>query len=378
MQVPLFETQWEESDLKAAENVIKRGTYWATGPEIKEFEKELAHYFGRKYCVVFSSGTTALHAVLLAYQIKPGDEVIVPALTFISTANSVLFVGATPVFGDIEKDTYCLDADDIERKLTDKTKVIMPVHYGGCPARDIEKIASLAREKNILLLEDAAAAHGARINNKLAGTFGDAAMISFCQSKIISSGGEGGAIITDDIDLYEKLKLLVSHGRADNKEYYSREDLFDYIHLGYNFRMPTICAAIGLSQLKRIDKLIGMRKEVASMYTKELQNISGVKPWIPPDNLYSVNWIYAMEVLDGKRAMLQKYLSEHGVSAKFYYNLIHKTKFYRDVLKIKADIPVTDECGSKLLSLPMSPVMTIEQINYVIETVKGFFSKHEI
>ena len=219
MKIPLFKIYWDNDDVEAIEQVIKRGSSWACGSEIEEFEKAITDYIGAKYCVTFNSGTSALHAAMLAYGIGPGDEVVVPSFTFIATANAPLFVGAKPVFADVDEETLGLNPQDVKRKITPKTKAIIAVHYGGCPCK-IEELRKIADAHKIILIEDAAEAMGAKVSGKMVGTIGHSAILSFCQNKVITTG-EGGAVITDDEETYEKLKLLEklkrvrSHGREE-------------------------------------------------------------------------------------------------------------------------------------------------------------------
>ena len=246
-KIPLFKTYSDEDDVNAVTKIIKRGTFWADGPEISEFESKVADYIGVKYALAFNSGTSALHVMFLAYNIK-NSEVIVPAFTFVATANAVVLAGGKPVFAETETDTFGLDVEDVRKRITSKTKAIVTIHYGGFPARDTEKLRALADEYNILFLEDAAQSFGASINNKMIGSFGDSSIFSFCQNKILPTG-EGGMILTNSVDIYEKAKLLRSHGRIENEEdYFSTTKDNDYIEAGYNFRLPTMLAALGISQ----------------------------------------------------------------------------------------------------------------------------------
>ncbi|MCK5038573.1 MAG: DegT/DnrJ/EryC1/StrS family aminotransferase, partial [Thermoplasmata archaeon] len=245
--IPLFKTYSDQDDVKAVADIIERGTYWADGPEIEMFEKAIAEYVGQKHAITFNNGTSALHALMLVCGIGPGDEVIVPSFTFISTANAPLFTGAIPVFADIEPVTYGLDPVDVVNRITDRTKAIIPVHYAGHPCQ-IGELKDIASDHGLLLLEDAAESMGSKFNGKMTGTFGDASMFSFCQNKVISTG-EGGAIATNDEEMAEKLRLIKSHGRSGGSKYFTSSGPPDYISLGYNFRMPTICAALGLSQI---------------------------------------------------------------------------------------------------------------------------------
>jgi len=369
-KIPLFKIYWDEDDLKAVTNIIKRGTYWAAGPEIKEFEEKVAEYIGRKYAVAFNSGTSALHAILLVYGIGQGDEVIVPSFTFISTANAPLFVGAKPVFAEIEDKTYGLDPEDVKEKITKKTKVIMPIHYGGCPSLHIRELQEIAADNDLLLIEDAAESLGAKIGDKMVGSFGDAAMFSFCQNKVITTG-EGGIMLTDSKEIYEKLKLICSHGRQESTNYFTSMRGADYITLGYNFRMPTMIAALGLSQLEKIDKISKMRRKNAEYYTENLERIIGIKPPVPPNNFYHVYQMYTIQVENGMRDELKNYLAAKGIFSKVYFDPIHLTKFYKEEFGFReGDLPITEEISKKVLTLPMYPMMEKEELGYVIKTIR--------
>ena len=204
--IPLFKIYWDDQDVGEVASVIKKGMYWAIGPEIRKFENKICEYVGVKHAFAVNSGTSALHAALAAHNIGEGDEVIVPSFTFIATANSSLFVGAKPVFAEIEEETYGLDPQDVERRITFKTKAIIPIHYGGLSCH-IEELKRVAQKHNLILIEDSAESLGAMINGKKVGTFGDSAILSFCANKVITTG-EGGMILTDSTDTYEKVKLI--------------------------------------------------------------------------------------------------------------------------------------------------------------------------
>jgi len=374
-KIPLFRVYWDGEDIKAATDVIKRGGYWANGPEIEEFERKIAQYVGRKYAVTFNSGTSALHAILLAYGIGQDDEVIVPSFTFISTANTPFFVGAKPIFAEIEDKTYGLDPQDVEEKITRKTKAIMPVHYGGCPCFYIKDLKEIAEDNNLLLLEDAAESFGAMTGNKMVGTFGDATMFSFCHNKVITTG-EGGVATTDSKRIYEKLKLIRSHGRVERGDYFYSTEKIDYITLGYNFRMPTIVAALGITQLNKIDKIIKMRRENAHYYSSGLSKIDGIKPPHSPSNFYHVYQMYTIQVKKELRDELKNYLAAKRIFSKVYFNPVHLTKFYREKFGFKeGDLPITEEISNKVLTLPMYPTLKKEGMEYIIDIIKQFMEE---
>jgi len=374
MKVPLFKIFWDEEDVRAVNEIIQRGMYWTSGPQSKEFEKVIAQYIGTKYAVVFNSGTSALHAAVLAHNIK--DEAIVPSFTFIATANALLFAGARPVFADIEIKTFGLDPEDVKEKITDKVKAIIPVHYGGSPCL-IRELKEIAEDYNLILIEDAAESFGAKIKNKKVGTFGDSAILSFCQNKVITTG-DGGAVVTDSREIYEKSKLVRSHGRLEDADYFSSWKPMDYITLGYNYRMSDIAAALGIAQLEKIDKIIKMRRKNAEYMNNILSETKNI---LPPKPLYDyyfhVYQMYTVRVKEGQstRDNLAKYLAEKEIAAKVYFHPVHLTHFYKNKLNYDCKLPVTEEMSKQVLTLPMYPSLTIEEMDNIAEETKTFFSE---
>jgi perosamine synthetase len=344
-KIPLFKIYWDEADVKAVTEAIKAGMNWAVGPNVEEFEDLIASYVCTKYALTFNSGTSALHAALLAHKIKQDDEVIVPSFTFIATANAPLFVGAKPVFADIEEETFGLDPEDVNEKITEKTKAIMPIHYGG-GASKIRELKEIAEDTNLILIEDAAESLGARIGDKKVGTFGDYTMLSFCQNKIITTG-DGGALITDSREIYEKLKLIRSHGRLETQDYFSSTEYMDYITLGYNFRMSNIIAALGVAQLKKIDKIIEMRRENAEYLATKLKDIEEIIIPNPPKEYYHVYQMFTVKV-NNHRDDLMKYLAEEGIMTKVYFSPVHLTHFYKNELGYVCKLPVTEQISNQV------------------------------
>jgi len=370
-KIPLFKCYWDENDIKAVGKVIKRGTYWASGPEIDDFEKEIAQFIGKKYAITFNSGTSALHSILKAYNIKKNDEVIVPSFTFIATANAPLFVGAKPVFAETENETFGLDYKSVVKKISEKTKAIIPLHYGGIPSRDINMLREISEEKDIILIEDAAESFGAKIKNKMVGTFGDSAIFSFCQNKVITTG-EGGAIATDEKEIFNRLKLIRSHGRVEKNNFFSTTKEMDYILPGYNFRMPSMIAALGLSQLKKIKKIIDMRRENAVYLNKKLANISEIKTPKEPKDFHHVYQLYTLKLKNkAQRDGLQKYLSKKGIMTKIYFEPVHLKTLYKEKFSYKeGDLPKTEELSKKVLTLPMYPHLSEKDMNYIVKSIK--------
>jgi perosamine synthetase len=373
--IPLFKIYWDEQDTEKVAEVIRSGMNWATGPNVQAFERMLAEYVGTEYAVVFNSGTSALHAILLVCDIGKGDEVIVPSFTFIATANAPLFVGAKPVFAEIEEKTYGLDPEDVERKITPETKAIMPIHCGGLPCL-IQELKRVAEQHNLLLIEDAAESLGATVNGKKVGSFGDAAIFSFCAPKVITTG-EGGAVVTNSREIYEKLKLIRSHGRVETQDYFSTSEYLEYVTLGYNFRMSNITAALGIAQLGKIDKIIEMRREKAAYMTRKLSPVKQITLPAAPDNFLHLYQMYTIRLRGEKRQRddLMKYLNSNGIGTKVYFDPVHLTQFYREKFGYKGgELPVTEKISGQVLTLPMYPSLTREEMDYIAEKVVDFFS----
>jgi len=371
-KIPLFKIYWDEDDVESVSEVIKRGNYWTTGPEVEQLEKKIAGYVGAKYALSFNSGTSALHADLLAHDMK-GGEVIVPSFTFISTANAVVLSGAKPIFAEVEDNSYGLDPEDVKEKITSKTRAIIPVHYGGAPCKEIKALQEIADDHNLFLVEDAAESLGSKIGNKMVGTFGQSAIFSFCQNKIVTAG-EGGIVVTDSKLVYEKLKLIRSHGRLENKEnYFSTTSELDYIQIGYNYRMSSVTAALVLSQFEKINKIIKMRREKAGYYDSKLSKIKNIKIPSSLKNHFHVYQMYTIQLKNKiNRVKLQQNLIKAGVMTKIYFSPIHLTTFYREKFNYKkGDLPKTEELSEKVLTLPLYPTLIIEEMDYIIGKIKN-------
>jgi perosamine synthetase len=352
MKVNLFEMSYTPEDLKAIGKVLERKTWWAQGMECETFENMVADYMHKKHCVLFNSGTSALHASMIVLGVGPGDEVIVPSFTFIATVNCVKMVGATPVFADIEEDTLGLDFESVRDRVTGKTKAIIPVHFAGCPCKYVRDVLTLDFD----LVEDCAEAMGA----DRVGVYGDLAVLSFCQGKIISTG-EGGAVVTNGRNLCISLREIQNHGRVDiNSDFYS---------LGYNFRMSSYAAAFGISQLSRIEELIGRRRLVAERYYKGLSSVPQIK--LPKNE--GVFQMFPIRVLEGDRDEFKLYLKNKEIDTRVYFHPVHRSHYYRDKLGYREYLPVTEKVSSQILSIPMYPDLEEEKQDYVIETIKDYF-----
>ncbi|MEK6947082.1 MAG: DegT/DnrJ/EryC1/StrS family aminotransferase [Nanoarchaeota archaeon] len=372
-KIPLYKIFTDEEDLNLITKIIKRGNNWALGPEIEEFESEIKNYLGMDYCLTLNSGTSALHASYLAYNIKEDDEVIVPSFTFISTANSVLFVKAKPVFTDIEEETFGLDPNQVKKHINTKTKAIVPVHYGGNPCKILD-LMKIAVENKLILIEDAAESLGSSVNNQKLGSVGNAAIFSFCGNKVLTTG-EGGAVVTNSKEIYEKIKFIRSHGRIDKINYFNNPDEPEYNTIGYNWRMSTITASLGITQIKKLDKIIKMRQENAEYISSRLSKIQYIKTPKPLSGNTHIYQMYTIRLSDKKyRDGLHEFLTKKQIFSKVYFNPIHLTNFYRNMLKTKEGmLPITEKISKEVLTIPLYPNMTNEEKNYLVESIIEFF-----
>ena len=370
-KIPLYKIFTDRDDNKAVNKVLQRGMDWAIGHEIAEFEKKIANYIGTKYCVAFNSGTSAGHAALLAININSG-EVIVPSFTFISTANWPLMVNAKPKFVDIEEENFGLSPERVKVEITKNTKAIIPIHYGGLPCKIVE-INRIARNKKITLIEDCAESFGAKIKGVSVGTFGQMSIFSFAPNKILTTG-EGGAICTDSRKIFEKLQLIRSHGRKVNENYFKTSQLPNYISIGYNWRMSSMTAALGLSQFDKLDRIIQLRRRHARFYVLKLKKINEIKlPDEPKDHLH-VYQLFTIQLKNNLiRNELQKFLTSRGIMTKVFFEPIHLSNFYKKSGFGKKSLPNTEKISQTVLSLPIFPGLKSEEIRYICDSIKEFF-----
>ena len=374
-KIPLYRIYTDDEDEKIVNKVIRRGNTWAIGPEIEEFENNLREFVGMKHCVTVNSGTSALHAALLAYGIGNGDEVIVPSFSFISTANSVIFVQAKPVFADIEEQNYGLDPQSISNKITKNTKAVMPMDYAGQSCKIFE-IKEVIQDQNILLIEDAAESLGASVKGKKVGSASDSAIFSFTGNKALTTG-EGGAIVTNSDEIYEKLKLLRSHGRVDKTNYFDNPLDPNYVDVGYNWRMPSLIAALGISQLAKFDKIIKMRQEHAQYLNQRLAKHSQIQTPNPPEYYDHVYQMYTIRLENKQiRDDLKEFLLKKKIFCKVYFNPIHLTTYYRSKFGLDAGmLPITEKISEQILTLPLFPNMSSEEKTLLSDSIDEFFER---
>lgn len=373
-KIPLYKILVDKEDVKSVTQVVKRGNYWALGPEIEDFEKSLADYIGTQYCVSFNSGTSALHASLLSLNLGVKKEILVPSFTFISTANSVLMSNLIPKFVDIENSSFGLDPKLIKNNISKNTKAIIPVHYAGSPC-DISSIKQISNSKKLFLIEDAAESLGSTFKGKKIGSFGDLGIFSFAGNKVLTTG-EGGAVVTNSKQLFEKLKLIRSHGRDEKQNYFASLEKPKYVELGYNWRMSSITAALGISQLNKIDKLIAMRRKNAKYLTKKLQKIESIQtPFDSPDSKH-VYQMYTIKLTSSSiRNKLKKFLQRKKIMSKVFFYPIHKTNYYKSIIKKSAHLPITERISDCVLTLPMYPELTKADLDYISDSIMEFFEK---
>ena len=346
-----------KEEIKAVNDVLKTGMLtsaaMAGGKYVQEFEKLSASFVKSQFSVAVNSGTAALQAALLALDVKKGDEVLLPSFTFVATANAVLSTGAKPVFVDILKENYTMDPLDLEKKITKKSKVIIPVHlYGNVAFMD--KIMRIAKKNNLKILEDAAQSLGSTLNKKHTGTFGDIGCYSLYPAKVMTSG-EGGFIVTSDKKLHEKLLMIRNHGMIHG---------YDTKIFGLNLRMPEINAAIAKEQIKKLPKFLFKRKKNAK-HLSDLLSDMNIK--IPTERKNeNVNW-YLYTIAIKNRNKLMKKLNSKGFGAVAYYPTpVHKTPYY----KMKIKLPVTDWAASNVLSIPVQPNVTTSNLNNMAKIIR--------
>jgi dTDP-4-amino-4,6-dideoxygalactose transaminase len=369
MNIPIATPFLGREEEEAAVRAIRSG--WVTqGPIVKEFEEMFAGYVGAKYAIATTSCTTALHAALAASGIGPGDEVIVPSLSFIATANSVVHCGAKPVFADIDPDTCNLTAATIEKAVTEKTKAVMPVHQMGLPL-DLDPIMELCRKKSLLLVEDAACATGSAYKGRRIGGHGNIACFSFHPRKIITTG-EGGMITTDNADLAARLRRFRHHGMSisDIERHQSGRVIIEsYPEIGYNYRMTDIQAAIGIEQIKKLDLIIEKRREIAAYYDRQLSQISCIRRLQVPDRMfhnYQSYWVGLSDKSPVSRDELMQSLLDRGIATRRGIMAIHLETCYG--LR-PGSLPETEKVTAGTLLLPLYPSLGQDELQHITESM---------
>lgn len=352
------------------ENVLQcLDTNWISsrGAFIERFECAFSEWTGSSHSASVSNGTVALHLALLALNVGPGDEVIVPTFTYIASVNAIAYVGATPVFVDSLPGSWQVDPHDIERKITANTKVIMAVHLYGQPS-DMSAIMDIANRFNLRVVEDAAEAFGSRIGARHVGTFGDVATYSFFGNKTITTG-EGGMVVTNDPALDSRIRKLKGQGLAGSKEYWHDE-------VGYNYRMTNICAAIGVAQLDIAASLLQRKREIAELYRAEFAGMPLDFFWEQSGTTSSF-WMNCISVLDAShRDPLRAYLASAGIETRPAFYPAHTMPMYTKYAR--GDFPIAMQLAARGLNLPSSPLLTAEDVSRVVESIKDYFVKEGV
>ena len=372
-QIP-YAIQWiEEDDILAVADAL-RSSNLTQGPLVEEFEKNIAQYCGAKYAVAVNSGTSALHIACLAAGVSAGDEVITSAITFAASANCVLYCGGKPVFADIEPGTALIDPADIRKKLTKKTKAIIPVHFAGQPA-DMEEISKIAKENNLIIIEDAAHAIGAKYRLKSSQDWikvgscfhSDMTILSFHAVKQLTTG-EGGMVLTNDHNLYEKLLFFRSHGITRSIKYMKETEgpwYYEMHELGFNYRLTDIQCALGTSQLKKLDKFIVRRKEIAKMYNEAFSGMERIDFIKEKEGFDSSRHLYVV-LVENRKNVFNWLTAETNVGVNVHYIPVYFHPYYRSLGYERGLCPMAEEYYSRSISIPMFPKLSDEEIKYVI------------
>jgi len=335
----------------------------STGAYIERFETAFARLVGTKHALTCSNGTTALHLALLALGVEPGDEVIVPTLTYVASANAVAYCGAKPVFVDSEPESFNLDPQRIEALITPRTRGIMLVHLYGHPV-DVDPIVSLCRRRGLFVLEDAAEAHGAQYRGRMAGSLGDIATFSFYGNKVITTG-EGGMITTDDDSLADKARLLRGQGMDLKRRYW-------FPVMGYNYRLTNVAAAIGLAQLEKIDWHLERRRDNARWYAERLADVSSVRMQTEQPWARSSHWMSSVVLQSGSRDARDKLmaaLADDGIETRPFFCPMHKLPMYEAHAGVEG-FPIAERLSVSGINLPSSCTLTESDVDYVCERLK--------
>jgi len=365
--------QWlDEDDINAVVETLK-GDWITQGPKVEEFEKALADYVGIKYAVALNSGTSALHAAYFAAGVGEGDEVITSPITFVATANAAVMLGAKVVFADIDMKTYCLDPEEVKKRITPKTKVVAPVLYAGYPA-DLEPFLDLKEKYGLTIIEDAAHALGAVRNGRKVGVDADMTIFSFHPVKHITTG-EGGAVVTNNKIYYEKLRMFRTHGITKDKEKLTRYDgpwYYEQHILGYNYRITDLQCALGISQLRKVEHFVKRRNEIAKRYDEAL---SGIDKLVTPPKVEKDGWrhayhIYPILLNDVDRKNFYFKLKERGILPQVHYIPVHLQPFYRNKFGYhEGDLPNAEDYYRREITIPLFSKMSDAQVEYVINAI---------
>jgi len=368
--IPVYRPYYDEKEMKYLKAVIESG-WWGMGPKTVEFEEKFAQYIGTRYALGLNSGTAALHLALMCIDVQ-NAEVISPSMTFVSTNHAILYNGGIPVFCDVEYDNLNVTAQEIEKLITDKTKAIIVVHYGGY-ACDMDSIMELARAHNLYIIEDCAHACGGKYKDKMLGSIGDFGCFSFQAVKNLSTG-DGGMITTDNEEWTKRIKRLrwvgiskdtFERGAGNNYDWF-----YDVTELGFKYHMNDIIAAIGLAQLEKIEWMNDKRRYWSSRYRESLKNISEIK--CPPVKDYMFPACHNFVIKAEGRDELRKVLMEKGITTGVHYYPNHLFDMYKEYYR---KLPVTESVWKNLVTLPLYPDLEEKDFQLIIKTIRDFYLK---
>ncbi len=369
--IPYGRQSINEDDIQAVVETL-RSDYLTTGPKIQEFEQKVAEYCGAKYAVAVSNGTAALHIACMAAGIGEGAEVITTPITFAASSNCILYCGGTPVFADINPKTYNIDVEDIERKITNKTKAIVAVHFTGQPC-EMDKIHQIAMKHNLIVIEDAAHALGADYKGKKIGSISDMTIMSFHPVKHITTA-EGGMVLTNDENLYRKLCLARTHGIT--RDYTMMENgtegepwYYQQISLGYNYRITDIQCALGISQMNRLDNFVEKRRRLVQRYNKAFSDISEIITPYQLEECHNSYHLYVIQITNRSRKEVFNELRAVGIGVNVHYIPVYTQPYYRKHGYAQVCCPNAEQYYQRAISLPLYPELTDEEQDYVIEQV---------
>jgi perosamine synthetase len=370
----------DEADIAAVAEVL-RSDWLTTGPKVAEFEQAFAARVGAAHAVSFTSGTAALHAAAFAAGLKEGDEAITTPMTFAATANCILYQGATPVFSDVRRDTLNLDPEQIEKKISPKTKAILPVDYAGHPA-ELGPILEIAQRHGLVVIEDACHALGAEYDGRRVGSIADMTVFSFHPVKHITTG-EGGMVATNNPQFAETLRRFRNHGISSDARQRQSAGQWHYemVLLGFNYRLPDIVCALGIQQLKRLDANLVRRREIAALYTAAFREVSGViAPAVRPEanpawHLFPIR--LDLEKLTADRAQIFRALRAENIGVNVHYIPVHLHPYYRERFGYKGgEFSVAEDAYARLISLPMFHGMSDQDVKDVVAAVTKVFSTY--
>ena len=374
MKIPLFRPQLGKEELKNLSEVFK-SAWVGIGPKTQEFEKQFSRYIGTKHAKGVTSGTAALHIALQALGVGPGDEVIVPAITVVSTPYAALYNGAKVVFADVEADSLCLDPKDFERKITKRTKAVIPVHLGGHSC-DMDAIMKIAKKHTIFVVEDAANALGARYKGRMVGSIGNIGCFSLEAKKNITTG-DGGVLTTNDAKLDEKIKTLRWYGSsndtwkrfAGNRKY---SWSYDVTELGWKYNMNDIMAAIGLAQFAKLPRILKKKDILRAKYSKSLKGLPWLK--IAEDQSYTKSgwWLYIVRIKKGLRNQFVDYMAKNGITTSVHFPPVYHHTYFKKMKIRSLSTPISEKVGKEIVSLPLFAGMSDVEFNYVVKIIQAF------